>query len=234
MMQPAEVNGMPAALETNGKVTMPSDALRGLLTGARDGVFVTTEDNRIVLWNHAAETMMGYRARDTVGRPCRQIFAGRGPHGAPRCVVGCDVAPILSVNGLDQTFDMQTRTKTGRPCWFDVTAFAVTEVDGRGPFIVHVLRDVTSRKDLRRLVQERIARRPHEAASAARPPDGRLTPRELEVLRLMTGGLGTAAVAERLRVSRATIRNHVQNIFGKLGVHTRLEAVLHATRHRLL
>jgi DNA-binding NarL/FixJ family response regulator len=35
-------------------------------------------------------------------------------------------------------------------------------------------------------------------------------------------------------VSSATIRNHVQNIFGKLGVHSRLEAVAYATRHRLL
>ena len=42
------------------------------------------------------------------------------------------------------------------------------------------------------------------------------------------------AAAKRLRVSQATIRNHVQNIFGKLGVHSRLEAVAHANRHRLL
>jgi DNA-binding NarL/FixJ family response regulator len=50
----------------------------------------------------------------------------------------------------------------------------------------------------------------------------------------MAQGLGTHAAAQRLGVSRATIRNHVQNIFTKLGVHTRLEAVVHATRRRLL
>jgi two-component system nitrate/nitrite response regulator NarL len=50
----------------------------------------------------------------------------------------------------------------------------------------------------------------------------------------MADGLGTAAVAERLHVSRATIRNHVQNILAKLGVHSRLQAVAFATRHRLL
>jgi DNA-binding NarL/FixJ family response regulator len=35
-------------------------------------------------------------------------------------------------------------------------------------------------------------------------------------------------------VSPATIRNHVQNILGKLGVHSRLEAVAYATRNRLI
>jgi DNA-binding NarL/FixJ family response regulator len=37
-----------------------------------------------------------------------------------------------------------------------------------------------------------------------------------------------------LRVSRATVRNHVQNILDKLGVHSRLEAVAYATRPRLV
>jgi DNA-binding NarL/FixJ family response regulator len=50
----------------------------------------------------------------------------------------------------------------------------------------------------------------------------------------MAGGTNTAAAAERLHVSPATIRNHVQNIFGKLGVHSRLEAVAYATKHRML
>jgi DNA-binding NarL/FixJ family response regulator len=46
--------------------------------------------------------------------------------------------------------------------------------------------------------------------------------------------VGTKGAAEQLRISPATIRNHVQNILGKLGAHSRLEAVAHATRHRLL
>ena len=49
----------------------------------------------------------------------------------------------------------------------------------------------------------------------------------------MTEGLNTKAAAARLHVSGATVRNHVQNIFNKLGVHSRLEAVAFATKHRL-
>ena len=47
-------------------------------------------------------------------------------------------------------------------------------------------------------------------------------------------GADTRTGAELLHLSRATIRNHVQNIFGKLGVHSRLQAVAYATTHRLL
>jgi two-component system nitrate/nitrite response regulator NarL len=49
----------------------------------------------------------------------------------------------------------------------------------------------------------------------------------------MTEGLNTAAIAGRLAVSPATVRNHVQSILGKLGVHSRLEAVAFAARHRV-
>src|SRR5881397_3575587 len=62
-----------------GDAMVPTGTLHRLLITAPDGVFVTTADNRIVFWNHAAETMMGYRARDAVGRPCAEVFAGRGP-----------------------------------------------------------------------------------------------------------------------------------------------------------
>ncbi|HEX3177962.1 MAG TPA: LuxR C-terminal-related transcriptional regulator [Methylomirabilota bacterium] len=41
-------------------------------------------------------------------------------------------------------------------------------------------------------------------------------------------------MARRLNVSRATVRNHVQNILPKLEVHSRLEAVAHGRRHRLI
>jgi two-component system, NarL family, nitrate/nitrite response regulator NarL len=56
-----------------------------------------------------------------------------------------------------------------------------------------------------------------------------LTPREFECLALLTEGLDTAAMAERLGVSRATVRSHVQAVLTKLGVHSRLEAASLAT-----
>jgi len=95
---------------------------------------------------------------------------------------------------------------------------------------IHLFRDVTATKELLALVQDRLAAPGGERPEAATS----LTRRELDVLRLMVQGINTAGAAEKLHVSPATIRNHVQNILGKLGVHSRLEAVAYTTKHRLL
>jgi DNA-binding NarL/FixJ family response regulator len=57
-----------------------------------------------------------------------------------------------------------------------------------------------------------------------------LTPREKEVLRCMVAGLGRQAVADRLYLSPHTVRTHMQNVLGKLGVHSTLAAVALARR----
>jgi two-component system response regulator DevR len=57
-----------------------------------------------------------------------------------------------------------------------------------------------------------------------------LTPRELEVMQLLAEGASNQAIAERLFISLHTVRNHVQRIITKLGVHSKLEAVAVATR----
>ena len=61
-----------------------------------------------------------------------------------------------------------------------------------------------------------------------------LTPRELEVLRALTQGLSTPEICEQLFIAPNTLRTHVQNIMGKLRVHSKLEAVAFALRNRLV
>ena len=55
-----------------------------------------------------------------------------------------------------------------------------------------------------------------------------LSPREREVLALITKGLGNAQIAERLSISEKTVRNHVSHLFDKLGVWTRAQAIVFA------
>ena len=61
-----------------------------------------------------------------------------------------------------------------------------------------------------------------------------LTPRELQVLRLLADGLPNKAIAQRLAISEHTVKFHVNAIMGKLGVDSRTEAVVHATRLGLI
>lgn len=200
------------------------------LAGAGDGAFVIGADGRIVLWNRAAEKIMGYAEREAVGRPCCDLFVGRDGDGNRLCYQGCHVMSLVKLSEPIQSFDMQTRTKGGNPVWLNVSILATSPNGKAGTLTIHLFRDVTASRELQSLVHERLAPPADDTAVAA----GVLTRRELEVLHLMTLGVSTVAAAERLHVSPATIRNHVQNIFGKLGVHSRLEAVAHANKHRLL
>ncbi len=61
-----------------------------------------------------------------------------------------------------------------------------------------------------------------------------LTPRESEVLHLLAEGLPNKAIARRLEISDHTVKFHVNAIMGKLGVLSRTEAVVRATRLRLI
>jgi DNA-binding NarL/FixJ family response regulator len=61
-----------------------------------------------------------------------------------------------------------------------------------------------------------------------------LTPREVEVLGLLAEGLPNKTIANRLGISEHTVGFHVNSIFGKLGVQSRTEAVIQATRLGLI
>lgn len=58
----------------------------------------------------------------------------------------------------------------------------------------------------------------------------RLTRRELEILQLLARGLNNEVISRQLYISPTTTRNHIQNILGKLRVHSKLEAVAYAVR----
>ncbi|GAA3192395.1 response regulator transcription factor [Actinocorallia longicatena] len=76
----------------------------------------------------------------------------------------------------------------------------------------------------RRLIK-RFAPRDEARASLHRDLSG-LTPRELEVLRLLATGLSNAELAERLSLSATTVKTHVARILSKLGLRDRVQAVV--------
>lgn len=72
------------------------------------------------------------------------------------------------------------------------------------------------------------------AATKPAPPGGDLTERERDVLTLMIEGLNNTEIAEKLVVSRSTVKSHVSNILAKLDVSSRTEAVVLAIQHSIL
>jgi len=109
--------------------------------------------------------------------------------------------------------------------------------------IGYLLKNVTA-DELAEAIRNAKAGRPTLAPEAAqalihaatKPPDlgFDLTPRELEVLALLSEGLANPEIAERLVVSRSTIKHHVSAILSKLGASSRTEAVALAIKHNLV
>ncbi|MBO0689787.1 MAG: response regulator transcription factor [Candidatus Dormibacteraeota bacterium] len=61
-----------------------------------------------------------------------------------------------------------------------------------------------------------------------------LTPREIEILKLLAAGMANKQIAYKLKISEKTVRNHVSNTYEKLGIYDRSQAVLYAVRKGLV
>lgn len=93
---------------------------------------------------------------------------------------------------------------------------------------------IRAAKDGQRILAPEATQALINAAMRPAQPVYRLTPREMEVLALMVQGLTNPDIAERLVVSRATVKYHISSILAKLGVSNRAEAVALALRHDLV
>ncbi len=80
----------------------------------------------------------------------------------------------------------------------------------------------------------RLASQNREEAREARANIEQLTRREMEVLQALASGLSNKEIAQKLHMSVDTERTHMMNILNKLGVHSRLQALLFAARHGLV
>ncbi len=77
----------------------------------------------------------------------------------------------------------------------------------------------------------RLAGQSRERGREAQRSIERLTPREREVLQALADGLSDKEISENLHVGVGTVRNHLVSVFGKLGVNSRLQALVFALRH---
>ena len=80
----------------------------------------------------------------------------------------------------------------------------------------------------------KLLRNPVEFNSEVEKEKIELTPREIEVLEQLAQGLSYTIIAENLFLSPSTVRKHIENIYSKLQVHSKLEAVQKAKRNNLI
>lgn len=79
-----------------------------------------------------------------------------------------------------------------------------------------------------------VLRQTRRGAVEPPSPRGRVTARELEVIRAVVAGATNKEIAAQFGLSEQTVKNHLSSVFDKLGVSTRLELALYAVNHKLL
>jgi DNA-binding NarL/FixJ family response regulator len=140
-----------------------------------------------------------------------------------------DVAVVLFAN-LPDMKNLATAASSGANGYLLKTLAPVQMVEA----LRQVLRGVRwIQPELTQQLYAEFAQGPPAAASASED-EADLTPRQLEVLRLVAQGLRNAEIAERLTISEQTVKTHVAHLLEKLGVASRLQAARYAISRRLV
>ncbi len=207
-----------------------------VIANTADGVFAVDRKHRIIHWNDGAQRILGYSADEVMGQPCYDVVRGESPERRLFCSSNCTVQKCMAEGELVSDYDILTARKDGGSLWLNVSIVGVDRRANEPWTAVHIFRDVTGRKKAQDLVRD-IVERAAEVTNGSRPerkpaPEiNKLSPRELEVLRLMTRGANSITIASQLAISTSTARNHIQHILNKLTVHSTLQAVAYAHDH---
>ncbi len=209
----------------------PLTELLDILGRTTDAMVAIDGDLRIIAWNDAATTLLGYTAAQALGRPCHEILCWRNRCGDAVCNASCPSASRGEPDELVETQEVLGRSASGETLWLSASSI-VPPMELRDQCrLVHLVREVALPPELERLIVERLEGWTPGTTVGSGHLD-MLTTRERDVLHLLTEGLNGAAIAEELFLSAATVRNHIQHILTKLDVHSRTEAVAFALRGR--
>lgn len=182
---------------------------------AMDMIFAFDRDGRLVDVNPAVERVLGYRRSELIGQHFRSVLPAeeiaQASERLRRKIVGVDWATV---------YESTLRHKQGRE--IGVMASTQTLPDRDGPAgVVAICREGVPEQH--RLVECR-----------SEPAGSGLTARQLEILQLLAQGRSTTQIAQDLFLSNTTVRNHIAHMLASLGVHTRLQAVIEASRAGLV
>lgn len=210
-------------------------AVRNLIEARTgDAVFVVAPDYRIVYWDEESEFLTGFSAEDMAGRRCYEAVLGEREGGEPFCGYGCSVMRLAQVGRPVSNYDMRVATPSRKKRWVNVSVLSVDSDDG--PYLVHLLRDSQKTHETLEMAQGliQLTKKGKDASSLSRSDVPALTPRQLEVLELLSKGNSARDIGELLYLSEPTVRNHIHSLLQALGAHSQLEALARARELGLL
>lgn len=175
-------------------------------------------DFRIVWMNESMAFVQNCDLKASLGQPCRDHLTC-----CPSDCDHCRLKPVLETGQAEVIESWVDLPVLGRR-WGDLHLYPIRDAGGEVISILAIAFDTTKH------VLEKEAREgepPHDNPAA-------LTPRETEVLRLITQGLTNAQISDKLDISAHTVKSYVISIFNKLGVNDRTMAAVQAVRRHMV
>jgi PAS domain S-box-containing protein len=228
---------MPRSSPSSRSTLDPQD----LLTSTAVAAFSSDQSGHITVWNQAAEALLGHEATRVVGKPCCKVICGRDLFGNRFCNESCAVRKMRRHREPIHPYQFQVKHRSGEMLKVKCSVIIAPSANARRFNFIHLMEPLDRAPEIG---SDQIAQR-DTTTTGSRPSSGKrksvpsnslrkLTPREIEVLRLVASGTSTKDISHALDIQASTASNHIQHILAKLGAHTKLQAVYVAQRCGLL
>jgi len=228
---------MPSSSSSARSAPGPQD----LLTSTTIAAFASDESARITVWNQAAEALLGHEAKRVVGKRCFDVMRGRDLFGNRFCGENCAVRKMQRHGEPIHPYEFKVMNRSGELVKAKCSVIIAPNVRPRCFNLIHLIELLGPAPEIG---LDELARRcgaipgfPSTSGKRKKvkaDPIRKLTPREIEVLRLMAGGTSTKDIARALGIQASTVNNHIQHILDKLEAHTKLQAVYAAHQRGLI
>lgn len=187
--------------------------------------WVSAPDGNVVYMNERAEKLLETESRLAVGKPCHQIVSGRDAEGRSWCDVHCPINSKIVAGEEIEPYTLRVGGDENSEQWLQMLVIPFEGARPGEKYLAHCAFNVNRTHLIESYLDRVAARTPINAEREFDLEKSRLSKRELEVLELLAVDENLYGIAEKLNVSYYTVRNHVQHILGKMGVHSTLEAV---------
>jgi DNA-binding CsgD family transcriptional regulator len=187
-------------------------------------VWVCDLNHKIVYINPRAEELLARPADTCIGHNCYEVTRGKLPNGKSFCNARCDI--VRGFHYGNELEPVRLRVGIGRRSkWVEIVVIAARASDLSGTTLVHCVFENEREQRFKQYLTKVMSRASGSRRVTHDLGAFRLTAREREILELLADDRSLHDISEKLHVSHTTVRNHVQHIISKLGVHSITEAV---------
>ena len=204
-----------------------------LMQNSIDGIFSIGVGQTVVTWNRACESITGIPASKALGSHCHDVLKGQDTNGRPLCKFDCPLSSLVNGGPPPSTLPMRITHQDGKRIQLCVGTMLMPSQTRNEWAVVHVMRRSRGTEAADFFACSSQSSPDACPSKPAQHNAALLTNRERDVPALLAEGSRAEAISVMLHISASTVRNHIQRLMAKLGVHSRHEAVAFAHRHNM-